>query len=67
MGGWTDAAMQAAKEEYEAHERRCIAKGICPWTSEHLTTRGEAGPNRLSCSLCDCFGYMPNEVGNERG
>ena len=49
--------------EWEAHEKAFLARGECPHTSERLTTHGEAGPNRLSCSMCDCFGYRPDEVG----
>lgn len=43
-----------------------IAEGRCPHSGLRLHREGEAGPDRLSCGICDCFGFPidPEEVNN---
>lgn len=57
------SASDAQRIEWEAHERQQLAKGLCPASGLMLTRRGEPGDGGLYCSVCDCFGYLPEEVG----
>lgn len=58
------ADQQAAQEAYHKQwEAQHLAAGICPWSGEELTDHGDGVPGNLSCVLCDCFGYKPEEVG----
>ncbi len=50
--------------EWLVYEQQCLQKRVCPHSRERLTPNGEAGPDRLSCWVCDCFGYKPEEVDN---
>lgn len=59
--GWCRYQRQQA--EFEEHERKYLAMRRCPHSGERLTRDGNAGPERLSCWVCDCFGYRPDEVG----
>lgn len=50
--------------EFEAHERKSLARGICPYSGLLLTSWGNAAAvSDLSCAVCDCFGYRKDEVG----
>ncbi len=55
---------QDIEAEWLAHEYKCLLKRVCPHSGGPLTSKGEAGPDRLSCWTCDCFGYKTEEVGN---
>lgn len=46
-------------------EAQHLASYICPWSGEPLTDHGDGAPGNLSCVLCDCFGYKPEEVGKK--
>lgn len=34
----------------------------CPFSGLELHEDGEAGPGRLSCDVCDCFGFTEEET-----
>lgn len=53
--------IDAQRAEWEAFEAKSLRKRECPYSGELLTRHGEAGPHSLSCILCDCFGYDPND------
>ncbi|MBX4168071.1 hypothetical protein K3M35_05240 [Rhodococcus sp. DMU2021] len=38
-----------------------LKKGHCPYSGELLSRNGEAGPDSMSCIVCDCFGFDPND------
>ncbi len=48
------------------HEEESLDRGLCPWSGLVLHRNGEAGPDRASCDVCDCFGY-PTTVLEESG
>lgn len=58
-------AVDDRREAEEARERAALARGVCPFTSERLTVWGNVRvpAGTLSCGVCDCFGYGPEEVG----
>ena len=43
-----------------------IAEGRCPHSGLPLHREGEAGPDRLSCGICDCFGFPINPKEGDR-
>ena len=52
--------------EWEAWEADQLAKRICPHSGEILLfdhPHSDAPPGRMSCALCDCFGFDPAKVG----
>lgn len=53
------------EEEHYAHEAACLARRECPAGGGHLSTWGNVRipEGTLSCGVCDCFGYDPEEVG----
>lgn len=57
------------RDEYEwmrqlAFESRSLEKRQCPYTHHRLTPWGNVRipEGTLSCGICDCFGYSPEEV-----
>lgn len=48
--------------EYELHSRALLKKGLCPDSGLRLHPDGEGPVGRLSCDMCDCFGYNPEGV-----
>lgn len=63
----TDPAPSGDPREAEsrAHEAAALKNGHCPYTGQALTTTGnvQIPIGTLSCQVCDCFGYNPEEVG----
>jgi hypothetical protein len=58
MRNWT--AEEIAKEEQR--REACVNQGMCPDSGEKLIFNhplSDCPPNRLSCGICDCFGYPP--------
>lgn len=47
--------------EWRAHETGALAALECPYSGLVLLTDGDAGPGSLSCQICDCFGYAPDD------
>ena len=45
-----------------ARRENCLRQGICPDSGDRLVLDNpysEAPYGRLSCEMCDCFGYDP--------
>lgn len=61
----SSASVDPCEAEWLARESVALKKGQCPYTSERLVTWGnvQIPAGTLSCSMCDCFGYRPDEVG----
>lgn len=55
------AGLEEQKAEWEAHVVRALADKKCPNTSLPLSLGGEAGPQSMSCAVCDCFGFIPRD------
>lgn len=47
--------------EWNAWADKELAKGKCPYSGLELTFDGDAGPDSLSCWVCDCFGFDPKD------
>lgn len=39
-----------------------LKAGYCPHSGLLLTVEGEGALGSLSCDICDCFGFAPEEV-----
>lgn len=50
--------------EWESYKHQCFARGECPFSGLPLTQLGAGAPGSLSCWVCDCFGFAPEEVGS---
>lgn len=57
MSDCGSAEQDRQREEYQQREQSYLRAGRCPDTGQRLTRHGEAGPDRLSCAMCDCFGF----------
>lgn len=53
----------AQRAEWEERKRTQLAKGVCPHSGLRFTRQGAPGDGGLYCSICDCFGFLPEEVG----
>lgn len=49
------------EEEWNAWRNNELAAGRCPYSGEELSRNGEAGPDSMSCGVCDCFGFDPSD------
>lgn len=55
-------------DQQQGHEAECqeyLSRGRCP--ANGLRLRLEQWPHHgptMACSVCDCFGYNPDEVGD---
>ncbi len=63
-----EARYLVQKAEWEAEEAAALAKGRCPASGQPLILDNPhsdgAREGMMSCEVCDCFGYTPEEVGN---
>lgn len=63
---WTASTIDD-RQWFDQHTEWCVhviaslKAGECPDSGLPLTRDGEAGPLSLSCEMCDCFGYDPDD------
>ena len=50
------------REQWEAHETRSLSERCCPYSGLPLQPHSWITPgDSLSCAVCDCFGYDPDD------
>jgi len=49
------------KAVWDEYERESLGGKWCPHSGEPLTRNGEAGRDKMSCVVCDCFGFDPKD------
>lgn len=49
------------KAAWEKHYAARLSERECPYSGLRLTRNGNAGPDSLSCWVCDCFGFDPDD------
>ncbi|WP_131588748.1 hypothetical protein [Mycolicibacterium phlei] len=64
-----DALREQQEREWREHETASLKRRQCPGSGERLVWNhptSNTPPNRFSCSVCDCFGYLVHEVEEAR-